>query len=347
MFDNYSIADLLANIYKRRVLNLLALIVVFLSLAIPYSYRTLTKKSVVRDASNYSSYLSYKITAPLEETTTPTPNNHMVGGYSDFYGRLIQANLNGAYLFNDQTEENIKKIASELGTTDVTLKNSNFDFWNKKIEVNSLLNNAGVTVKILTPSKLANDIIEQKLDYLINKYKHTYSGVTIEKLDTVYSEELKKNDREFGVSKGALLIRLIILGIGTVILVMFANVAAYIFNPTINRAGDYEKYGLDFVIKIENVDNFKDVIHYKNGNSNLLLVATNRRVIDKFSKSYAKVLPENIVIGDIDDIQSILKADNILFIEEYGITRYKKFEENLQVVKNLNKNVLGIATYSL
>ena len=77
-------------------------------------------------------------------------------------------------------------IASELGTTEVTLKNSNFDFWSKKIEVNFLLNNAGVTVKILTPSKLANDNIEQKLDYLIDKYKQIYSGVTIEKLDTVY-----------------------------------------------------------------------------------------------------------------------------------------------------------------
>lgn len=345
MFDNYSIADLFANIYKKKVLNLVSLIVLFLCLAIPYSYRVLTTKSVIRDVSNFSSYLSYKIIAPSEETITP--NSNTVGGYSDFYGRLIQSNLNGAYLFNDQSESDMKEIAAELMTTEVTLKNSNFDFWNKKIEVNSLLNNKGITVKILTPSKLANDIIEQKLDYLIDKYKQAYSGVTIEKLETVYSKELEKNESEAGVSKSTLFLRLIILGIGSVLLVLFGNIAVYIFNPTINRAGDFEKYGIDFVVKIDNVDNFKDIIQYKNENKNLLLVATNKNVVDKFSKEYAKVLPKNIVIGNVNDIKSILDSDNILFVEEYGITRYKNFEENLQVIKNLNKNVLGVATYGL
>ena len=345
MFDNYSIADLFANIYKKKVLNLVSLIVLFLCLAIPYSYRVLTTKSVVRDVSNYSSYLSYKIIAPSEGTITL--NSNAVGGYSDFYGRLIQSNLNGAYLFNDQSESDMKEIASELMTTEVTLKNSNFDFWNKKIEVNSLLNNAGITVKILTPSKLANDIIEQKLDYLVDKYKKVYSGVTIEKLETVYSKEIEKSDRESSISKVTLLIRLIILGIGTLFVVIFVNIAAYIFNPTINRAGDYEKYGVDFVVSLDNIDNFRNVIQYKNGYKNLLLLATNKKVIDKFSKKYAKVLSQNIVIGNISDIKSILNSDNILFVEEYGITRYKNFEENLQVIKNLNKNVIGVATFRL
>ena len=345
MFDNSSIADLFANIYKKKVLNLVSLIVLFLCLAIPYSYRVLTTKSVVRDVSNYSSYLSYKIIAPSEGTITL--NSNAVGGYSDFYGRLIQSNLNGAYLFNDQSESDMKEIASELMTTEVTLKNSNFDFWNKKIEVNSLLNNAGITVKILTPSKLANDIIEQKLDYLVDKYKKVYSGVTIEKLETVYSKEIEKSDRESSISKVTLLIRLIILGIGTLFVVIFVNIAAYIFNPTINRAGDYEKYGVDFVVRIDNIDNFRNVIQYKNGYKNLLLLATNKKVIDKFSKKYAKVLSQNIVIGNISDIKSILNSDNILFVEEYGITRYKNFEENLQVIKNLNKNVIGVATFRL
>lgn len=345
MFDNYSIADLFANIYKKKVLNLVSLIVLFLCLAIPYSYRVLTTKSIVRDVSNYSSYLSYKIIAPSEGTTTP--NSNTVGGYSDFYGRLIQSNLNGAYLFNDQSESDMQEIASELMTTEVTLKNSNFDFWNKKIEVNSLLNNAGITVKILTPSKLANDIIEQKLDYLVDKYKQAYSGVTIEKLETVYSKKLEKSDRESGINKVTLLIRLIILGIGSLFVVIFVNIAVYIFNPTINRAGDYEKYGVDFVVKIDNIDNFRNVIQYKNGNKSLLLLATNKKVIDKFSKKYAKVLPQNIIIGNISDIKSILNSDNILFVEEFGITRYKNFEESLQVIKNLNKNVIGVATFRL
>ena len=107
MFDNYSIADLFANIYKKRVLNLVSLVVLFLCLAVPYSYKVLTTKSIVKDTSNYSSYLSYKITAPLEENTVP---NNTIGGYSDFYGHLIKSNLNGAYLFNDLPEEDMKKI---------------------------------------------------------------------------------------------------------------------------------------------------------------------------------------------------------------------------------------------
>ena len=344
MFDNYSVADLFANIYKKRVLNLLSLIVLFLVLALPYSYRALTTKSIVKDTSNYSSYLSYKITAPEEKITRP---NNTVGGYSDFYGRLIQSNINGAYLFNDQSEDIIKEIASELGTTEVTLKNSNFDFWSKKIEVNFLLNNAGVTVKILTPSKLANDNIEQKLDYLIDKYKQIYSGVTIEKLDTVYSEELEKNDRESGVSKTTILMRLIVLGIGSMILVIFVNIVVYIFNPTINKAGDFEKYGVDFIVKIDNIDDFKEILQFKNEAKNLLLVGTNKKVIEKFSNEFAKVLPENIVIGNVSNIKSILDSDNILFVEEFRITRYKNFEEQLQIIKNLNKNVLGVVTYSL
>ena len=76
-------------------------------------------------------------------------------------------------------------------------------------------------------------------------------------------------------------------------------------------------------------------------------MVTNKNVVDKFSKEYAKILPKNIVIGNVNDIKSILDSDNILFVEEYGITRYKNFEENLQVIKNLNKNVLGVATYGL
>ena len=59
MFDNYSIADLFANIYKKKVLNLVSLVVLFLCLAVPYSYKVLTTKSIVKDTSNYSSYLSH------------------------------------------------------------------------------------------------------------------------------------------------------------------------------------------------------------------------------------------------------------------------------------------------
>ena len=56
-------------------------------------------KNTVKDTTSYSTYLSYKITPP--EDSAKTILNHQIGGYSDFYGKLIDGNLNGAYLFND------------------------------------------------------------------------------------------------------------------------------------------------------------------------------------------------------------------------------------------------------
>ena len=172
MFENYSVADLVANIYKKRLINIVALVLIFCIIAVPYTYKALNSKTIIKDTTNYSSYVSYKITSPLEEQQNF--NKNKIGGYGDFYGKLIESNLNGAFLFNDLTSEDMSKISSELDTGVTTLKNSNFDYWDKKIVVNSLINNAGVSVKILTSSKLANDIIEKKLDNLIEKFKNTY-----------------------------------------------------------------------------------------------------------------------------------------------------------------------------
>ena len=339
MFENYSVADLLANIYKKRKLNLIMVILIFCIIAIPYTYKVMSSKTITKDTTNYSSYISYKITSPLEEQQNF--NKNKVGGYGDFYGRLIEANLNGAFLFNDLNSGELKKIATELNTTPITLQNSNYDFWDKKIIVNSLVNNAGVTVKILTSSKVANGIIEKKLDSLIDKLK-------IEKLDTINSQELAKaTSTTSGVNKISLLIRLVILGAGAVIITILGNIAGYIFNPTINRAGDYSKYGINFITKLDSADNFKEILQYKNGKDSLVLLGSNKNVLSNFSKKYGDVLTDNITIGDIDNIKNILVADSVLFVEEYGITRYKNFEETLQVVQNLNKKVLGVATYKL
>ena len=110
------------------------------------------------------------------------------------------------------------------------------------------------------------------MDNLIEKFKNTYSNVTIEKLDTVNSQELAKAaSTESGVNKISLLIRLAILGVGALIITILGNVIVYIFNPTINRAGDYGKYGINFVTKLDSADNLKEIIQYKNGNSSLVL----------------------------------------------------------------------------
>lgn len=346
MFENYSIADLVANIYKKRIVNIVALVLIFCIIAVPYTYKALSSKTIIKENTNYSSYVSYKITSPVEEQQNF--NKNKIGGYGDFYGKLIESNLNGAFLFNDLTPEDMSKVSSELDTGVNTLKNSNFDFWDKKIVVNPLVNNAGVTVKILTSSKLANDIIEKKLDSLIDKFKDTYSDVKIEKLDTINSQEVAKaTSTTSGVNKISLLIRLVILGVGAVIITILGNIAVYIFNPTINRAGDYSKYGINFITKLDSADNFKEIIQYKNGKDSLVLLGSNKNVLSNFSKKYGNVLTDNITIGDIDNIKDILIADSVLFVEEYGITRYKNFEETLQVVQNLNKKVLGIATYKL
>lgn len=346
MFENYSVADLVANIYKKRIVNIVALVLIFCIIAVPYTYKALSSKTIIKENTNYSSYVSYKITSPVEEQQNF--NKNKIGGYGDFYGKLIESNLNGAFLFNDLTQEDMSKVSSELDTGVNTLKNSNVDFWDKKIVVNPLVNNAGVTVKILTSSKLANDIIEKKLDSLIDKFKDTYSDVKIEKLDTINSQEVAKaTSTTSGVNKISLLIRLVILGVGAVIITILGNIAVYIFNPTINRAGDYSKYGINFITKLDSTDNFKEIIQYKNGKDSLVLLGSNKNVLSNFSKKYGNVLTDNITIGDIDNIKDILIADSVLFVEEYGITRYKNFEEILQVVQNLNKKVLGIATYKL
>lgn len=346
MFDNYSIADLFANIYKKRIVNIISVILIFCIIAIPYTYRAINSKTTVKDTTNYSSYITYKITSPFEEQQNF--NKNQIGGYGDFYGKLVTSNLNGAYLFNDLSESDMKTISGELDTGEITLKNSNFDYWEKKIVVNSLVNNAGVSVKILTPSKLANNIIEKKIDGLIEKFKDTYADVKIEKLDTVNSQEVGAvSSTETGVNKTSLLIRLAILGIASLIITVLGNIAIYILNPTINRAGDYSRYGIDFVTNIVSPENLKELIQYKNGNSSLLLVGTNKKIMDKFSKQYASILDQNISISEISDIKSLIVADSILFIEEYGVTRYKNFEENLQVIQNLNKKVLGVASFKL
>ena len=347
MFENYSIADLYANIYKKKVINFIVLVLIFCVMAIPYTYKVINNKTIVKDTTNYYTYITYKITSPLEEQQSFDKNK--IGGYSDFYGKLVTANINGAYLFNDLSEKDMKVLERELDTSANTLKNSNYDYWEKKITVSPLVNNAGVTVKILTPSKMANDIIEKKLDGVVNKFKDTYANVKIEKLETINSVELAAKDgQESGISKVSLLIRLAVLGVAAFIITVLGNIVIYIFNPTINRAGDYSKYDINFVTKLSSASNLKELIEYKAGNSAVVLLSSDKKIIEKFLKQYSELLTnDNITVGNIDEITTIIKADNVLFVEEYGVTRYKNFEEVLQIVQNVGKKVLGVATFKL
>lgn len=347
MFENYSIADLYANIYKKKVINFIVLVLIFCVMAIPYTYKVINNKTIVKDTTNYYTYITYKITSPLEEQQSFDKNK--IGGYSDFYGKLVTANINGAYLFNDLSEKDMKVLERELDTSANTLKNSNYDYWEKKITVSPLVNNAGVTVKILTPSKMANDIIEKKLDGVVNKFKDTYANVKIEKLETINSvESVAKDGQESGISKVSLLIRLAVLGVAAFIITVLGNIVLYIFNPTMNRAGDYSKYEINLVTKLSSASNLKELIEYKAGNSAVVLLSSDKKIIEKFLKQYSELLTnDNITVGNINEITTIIKADNVLFVEEYGVTRYKNFEEVLQIVQNVGKKVLGVATFKL
>ena len=84
MFEHYSVADLFANLYKKRKANILALIALFALIAVPFTIKAVRNKNTVKDTTSYSTYLIYKITPP--EDSAKTILNHQIGGYSDFMG---------------------------------------------------------------------------------------------------------------------------------------------------------------------------------------------------------------------------------------------------------------------
>ena len=115
-----------------------------------------------------------------------------------------------------------------------------------------------------------------------------------------------------------------------------------IIEPHKNKMLEYKKMAEDNKLDVEETLNtMVELPFYNISNFNLqdLKHETNRQNLKKNFEEYLN--------GFSDNIKDILVADGVLFVEEYGMTRYKNFEETLQVVQNLNKNVLGIATYKL
>ena len=213
--------------------------------------------------------------------------------------------------------------------------------------INYIPTNLGVSAKILTPSKLVNDLIEKKFDELINKYKNVYSDVTIEKLESNYSKELSsKENVNSGYSLKKLVIKVVAIEIAILILVALMNFIIYIFNPTMNREGDYRKYNIKFVQEIKNNNELLEVLKYKQNEENLeelTILSSNSNIIKKINN----LNMENINIVSSNNLNNIINLKNVIFIEEYGITRYSAFEKLLQNVNNYNKNVIGVVTYKL
>lgn len=345
MFEHYSVADLFANLYKKRKVNLLALLALFALIAVPYTLKAVKSKNTIKDSTNYSTYITYKITAPEESSKTIV--SHQIGGYSDFYAKLIDGNLNGAFLFNDVDSEKMKEMAKDLDTTETALKNSSSDYWKKKLMINPLIDNAGVSVKILTSSKEVNEYLESKFDSLIDKFKSTYTGVKVEKLETINSKELAPNGEvALGFNLKNLILRLVIIGILCVIIVILVNVLVYLFNPTINRAGDFSAYQIDFVSTVTTVENLSELLSYKCQGQPLAIVSSNNRILNKLQAEY-KLNLEGVHFVNLQNVKDLLAIENVLFVEEYGVTRYKKFEESMQEVRNMNRFVLGVIAFAL
>ncbi|MBU0279234.1 MULTISPECIES: prephenate dehydratase [unclassified Gemella] len=337
MFENYSLADLFANIYKKLRVNIIGALIIYLLIALPLIYKTINTKTVSNVNSNFSSYVIYKISTP--QTTSEKKINNVYGGYSDFYSKIISANINGAYLFNDSKEEDLKKYAATLGSDATVLKNSNIDYWIKKIKINPLEENKGVSVEILTPNKELNLFIEGKIDSIIKNYSGVYSDVTIEKLNTVYSNSSSSENMEITYSKKQLVIKLALIGVLTLIFVAGVNFLLYIFNPTINRIGDYNRY--KEVKKVFDITSSKDIaVVTKYFSNDITLITTNKLVHKKVIKAGYNIK----LLRSVSDFEGIL---NPIFVEEYGSTRYKNFEKALQQLNNFDKKILGIISYEL
>ena len=187
MFEKYSFADLIANTVKNKKWNLIGFIVLFLAMAVPLSLKTINSTAVVSGEGSYSSYIVYKIDAP--DRTVRSENFASENQYSQFYMKLISSNMTGPYLFNDEDSKTVAKIAGEISSNETQLRNSDANFWEQKIIYNALGDSTGVSVKVLTKSLELNQLIENKIDQLVNSYKNTFPKVTITKLDTVHSQE--------------------------------------------------------------------------------------------------------------------------------------------------------------
>ena len=344
MFENYSLADLLANLKKKKKWNAIAVIVLFLLIALPMSYKAITSKSVVKNSTSYSSYLIYKINAPEKEFNIEANNNK--NQFSYFYSKLISSNMNGAYLFNDSTDQEVSKIAGEIASNTTQLRNSDTDFWDKKIIVTSLGDYTGVSVKALTTSPALNQLIERKVDALMNSYKDVFKDVTINKLETVNSQEVGGSETTVSnFSLKQLVLRNVVVFILAVFIVVFINFVWYLFNPTMNRVGDFRKYDIHQVFEIENTEVLRQLIRYKKESLGEFAVVTSSKDIAKQWEQ--KIQDVTIEYVEASNFERICQLDAYLFVEEFGKTRYIDFEKKLQELHNFDKKIIGVAVFPL
>lgn len=338
MFEKYSFADLIANTVKNKKWNLIGFIVLFLAMAVPLSLKTINSTAVVSGEGSYSSYIVYKIDAP--DRIVRSENFASENQYSQFYMKLISSNMTGPYLFNDVDSKTVAKIASEISSNETQLRNSDANFWEQKITYNSLGDSTGVSVKVLTKSLELNQLIEKKIDQLVDSYKNTFANVTITKLETVHSQEFVGESKTVSnFSAKRLVTQLVALFILAIAIVLFVNFALYFFNPTLNRVGDFNQYGVEKVFEVAAVAEVAKVLSFiQNKNGNVAVTSSDKGLLEKLRKEVnleGVVVVENNELIDAND-------QKVVFVEELGISRYKKFEKELQVAQNFDKELVGV-----
>lgn len=349
MFNNYSLCDLWANIYKNRKKNVILGILAFLVVLMPFVIKaTRNNEEEGSNGINYSTYIAYSIDSDkvvLKDETAIEP-------YSDFFVELINGNLNGAYLFDDVTEKELKKISEELSIDVVQLRNSDSNYWYGKIVASSMPESGTVSIKILTPSKAFNEIVAEKIDNLVNESKADLSNVSVNKISAVSTSEMNEiseNTVKHGIDMGTIIKGFIIGIVFAVFFVCGINFVCYIFSPSMNDWAAFKNYELDFVYDFDTAANCAEMLKYKqNECGDFVLVATNKKVLEKFN---ALIKKENINIPvsviSIDNFHSLLESKAVMFVEEYGVTRFKTFENAIQKVKNVDKSIIGVVNLPL
>ena len=97
-----------------------------------------------------------------------------------------------------------------------------------------------------------------------------------------------------------------IIGILCVILVILANVLVYLFNPTINRAGDFSAYQVDFVSTITTVWKSFWTIELQCQGQPLAIVSSDNRILKKLQADYNLDI-EGVQFVDLQNIKKYIR----------------------------------------
>ena len=177
MFENYSLADLLANTYKNFKKNIIVALAAFLVVLAPFVLKAVQHKDAdTSHGTNYSTYIVYNVESD-------------------------RVSVNGAYIFEDVDEKVLDKISDDLSIDKVQLRNTDSNYWSGKIEVKSTAENGSVTVRLLTASEEFNELVEEKVDALVKEAETHLENVTINKVNsfTTSSPTDTENEDEIAV----------------------------------------------------------------------------------------------------------------------------------------------------